>query len=40
MALYEDHILLLLVPRIVSNLSSTTPVIFTFHDVRPETKDA
>ena len=30
MALYEDHILLLLVPRTVSILSSTTPVICTF----------
>ncbi len=39
MALYEDHILLLLVPRTVSILSSSTPVICTFHDGRPETKD-
>lgn len=40
MALYEDHILLLLVPRTVSILSSSTPVILAFHDVRPETMDA
>lgn len=40
MALYGGYVLLLLVPRTVSILSSSTPVIRTFHDVRPETMDA
>jgi hypothetical protein len=40
MALYEGHILLLLRPRTVSILSSSTPVIYPFHDVGRETKDA
>jgi hypothetical protein len=40
MALYGGYVLLLLVPRTVSILSSSTPVILTFHDVRPETMDA
>jgi hypothetical protein len=33
MALYEGHVLLLLVPRTVSILSSSTPIIYTFRCV-------